>query len=71
MAHNKIYSWHHLLIHRHLRKRQRSALQESTIEALQQKRKAPPSDYVLVLPAGFESACDHIKYIATMDIRTL
>ena len=54
-------------------KRQRPALQESTIEALQQKRAPPPIKIgILVLPAGFESACGiMLNILQYLDIRTL
>ena len=54
-------------------KRQRPALQESTIEALQQKRAPPPIKIgILVLPAGMESACGiMLNMFQYLDIRTL
>ena len=38
-------------------KRQRTSLKQSTIEALQEERAEPIEIGILVLPAGFESAC--------------
>ena len=54
-------------------KRQRMPLKPSTIEALKQKRAPPPIKIgILVLPAGFESACGILtKIFLYLDIRSL
>ena len=56
-----------------LAKRQRMLLKPSTIEALKQKRAPPPIEIgILVLPAGFESACGIMtKILLHLDIRSL
>ena len=42
----------------HAKQQQRTTLKPSTIEGLKQKRAPPPIKIgILVLPAGFESAC--------------
>ena len=54
-------------------KRQRMPLKPSTIEALKQKRAPPPIKIgILVLPAGFESACGILLNILQyLNIRSL
>ena len=53
-------------------KRQRTT-NESTLEALQQERAPPPIEIgILLLPAGFESACGIMtKILLHLDIRSL
>ena len=53
-------------------KRQRTT-NEATLEALQQKRAPPPIEIgILLLPAGFESACGIMtKILLYLDIRSL
>ena len=53
-------------------KRQRTT-NESTLEALQQERAPPPIEIgILLLPAGFESACGIMtKIFLYLDIRSL
>ena len=53
-------------------KRQRTSLQPATIEALQEERAEPIEIGILVLPAGFESACGIMtKILLHLDIRSL
>ena len=53
-------------------KRQRTSLQPATIEALQEERAEPIEIGILVLPAGFESACGIMtKIFLYLDIRSL
>ena len=53
-------------------KRQRTSLQPATIEALQEERAEPIEIGILVLPAGFESACGIVTNILLhLDIRSL
>ena len=54
-------------------KRQRTTLKPATIEGLKQKRAPPPIKIgILVLPAGFESACGILlKILLYLDIKTL
>ena len=53
-------------------KRQRTSLKESTNEALQEERAEPIEIGILVLPAGFESACGIMTNILQyLDIRSL
>ena len=53
-------------------KRQRTSLQPATIEALQEERAEPIEIGILVLPAGFESACGIMTNILLhLDIRSL
>ena len=53
-------------------KRQRTSLKQSTIEALQEERAEPIEIGILVLPAGFESACGIMtKILLHLDIRSL
>eukprot|EP00942_MAST-04A_sp_MAST-4A-sp1_P002744 g2744.t1 len=53
-------------------KRQRTSLQPATIEALQEERAEPIEIGILVLPAGFESACGIMtKILLYLDIRSL
>ena len=53
-------------------KRQRTSLQPATIEALQEERAEPIEIGILVLPAGFESACGIMTNILQyLDIRSL
>ena len=53
-------------------KRQRTSLQPATIEALQEERAEPIEIGILVLPAGFESACGIMtKILQYLDIRSL
>ena len=53
-------------------KRQRTTLQPATIEALEEERAEPIEIGILVLPAGFESACGiMLNILQYLDIRTL
>ena len=53
-------------------KRQRTTLKPSTIEALEEERAEPIEIGILVLPAGFESACGIMTNILQyLDIRSL
>ena len=53
-------------------KRQRTSLQPATIEALEEERAEPIEIGILVLPAGFESACGIMTNILQyLDIRSL
>eukprot|EP00942_MAST-04A_sp_MAST-4A-sp1_P014625 g14625.t1 len=53
-------------------KRQRTTLQPTTIEALEEERAEPIEIGTLVLPAGFESACGIMtKILLYLDIRSL
>ena len=53
-------------------KRQRTTLQPATIEALEEERAEPIEIGILVLPAGFESACGIMtKILLHLDIRSL
>ena len=53
-------------------KRQRTSLQPATIEALQEERAEPIEIGILVLPAGFESACGIMtKILLHLDIKTV
>ena len=53
-------------------KRQRTTLKPATIEALEEERAEPIEIGILVLPAGFESACGIMtKILLYLDIRSL
>ena len=53
-------------------KRQRTTLKQSTIEALEEERAEPIEIGILVLPAGFESACGIMTNILQyLDIKSL
>ena len=53
-------------------KRRRTTLQPATIEALEEERAEPIEIGILVLPAGFESACGIMtKIFLYLDIRSL
>merc|ERR1719158_2596106 len=53
-------------------KRRRTTLQPATIEALEEERAEPIEIGILVLPAGFESACGIMtKILLHLDIRSL
>eukprot|EP00942_MAST-04A_sp_MAST-4A-sp1_P005993 g5993.t1 len=57
----------------HAKRQRRTTLKPATIEGLKQKRAPPPIKIgILVLPAGFESACGILlKILLYLDIKTL